>query len=90
MLISARRLELLPLVGYGARLLHDPSCIHQPGDVRRMARLLVGNGRLCRILPLVSLERGRSTQISLANANRYLAVPGKRLLLAYSDLALAL
>jgi hypothetical protein len=96
MLISARRLELLLLVGYGARLLYDPSCVHQPSDVRCIAGLLVSNRRLCCILipclvlPLVSLERGRSTQISPTNANRYLLVPGERLLLAYSDLALAL
>jgi hypothetical protein len=96
MLIGAGRLELLPLVRHGACLLYDPSCVHQPGDVQRIARLLISNRRLCRILiaclvlPLVSLERGRSTQISPANTNRYLLVPSKRPLLAYGNLALAL
>ena len=88
--------ELLPLVGYGASLLHDPSRVHQPGYVRRMACLLVSNGRFCRLLvsllplALFSLERAGSTQISPAYANRHLLVPSKRPLLAYGDLALAL
>jgi hypothetical protein len=96
MLIGARRPELLPLVGHGACLLHNPSCVYQPSDVQRIASLLVSNRRLyyilitCLIFLFISLERGRFTQILLANANYYLAVPSKRLLLAYSDLALAL
>jgi hypothetical protein len=64
--------------------------------VQRIAYLLVSNRRLyyiliaCLILPLISLERSRSTQISPANANCYLAVSSKRLFLAHSDLALTL
>jgi hypothetical protein len=61
-----------------------------------MARLLVTHGRLYSllvrlpILALVCLEHGGSTQKLPANPNRYLAVPSKHPLLAYSDPALAL
>jgi hypothetical protein len=64
--------------------------------VQRIAYLLISNRRFCCVLvtllllSLLSLERSRFTQILLANTNRYLAVPSKRLFLAYSNLALAL
>jgi hypothetical protein len=94
--ISAGCPELLPPVGYSTCLLHNPWCIDQLGNVRRMARLLVGNRRFCCVLiallllPLLGLEGGGSTQKPLADANCDLVVPSKRPLLAHSDPALAL
>ena len=62
-----------------------------------MACLLIGNLIFCLLLSLllvllalICLERSRSTQKPLADANRYLPVPGKRLLLAHCNPALAL
>jgi hypothetical protein len=94
--ISAGGPELLPLVRYSTCLLYNSLRIHQPGDVRCIAHLLVSNRRFCRLLiallhlSLVGLERGRSTQKPPADPNCHLAVPGKRLLLAYGDPALVL
>jgi hypothetical protein len=74
--VRTRRPELLLPVRYRACLLYNTSRVYHPGDVHRVPRLHVCDGRpsvllipLLVLVSLLGLERGRLPQKLLTNAN---------------------